>query len=119
MKHGQIVNAHKTLMKLSGQKLSLLAAYNVYKLVNETKKAWNFQIEQEQKLFDELHPVQEEAGLRFKTAEDAQTFNDKMRELYEMESDIEIKPISIRLVEDVTLTPADIETQDGFVEFTE
>lgn len=120
MKQGKIVAAHKALLNLNEQRLSLTSAYAVYKLLKETQKAWDFQVEQEEKIFTKLKPKMEKKNnWKFATPDDAKSFADFMKELAEMESDIEIKPITIRLSEEISVTPSDINALDGFVTFEE
>lgn len=120
MKQGKIIAAHQALMNLNRQQLSLSSAYNIHKMMKQTQKAWDFQVEQEQKLFEKYQPKSEKNGsLEFATKEDEKEFTEYLKELSNMESDVEIMPISIRLAENVKISPSDIEALGGFVEFVE
>lgn len=120
MKQGKIITAHQALMNLNRQQLSLPIAYNIHKMMKQTQKAWDFQVEQEQKLFEKYQPKPtKNGGLEFSAKEYEKEFNDYIKELSNMESDIEVTPISIQLAENVKISPSDIEALDGFVEFVE
>lgn len=121
MKQGKIIKAMKALNILAAQALPIKTACAVHRMRVALRPAWEFQQEEEEKLFSRLHPTfNSDGNLDFKTPKDAQEFREKMKELEEMEAEgIAIQPITVATVEGIRLSAYDIEALDGFVNFTE
>lgn len=120
MKHGKIIIALKVLYKMGEQALPLPISYQIFKLIKHLRPAWDFQLEQEGKIMNMYPPEQIENGrLKFASKEDKQSFQNAMKELYDMDSDIEVTPINIPILEEMKLSPVDIEALQDFVFFTE
>lgn len=121
MTQRQIVNAYKTLRKLSGKELPIIISCKIHRLTVSLRPAWDFQCNEEQKIFERLKPkILPNGDLEFSTTEDAREFKTRMKEIGDMEvDDVKFTSISIPETIDAELTPADIENLDGFIEFTE
>ena len=118
MQQSRIISAYKSLRKLADRELPIRIACQIHRLTVKLRPVWDFQVQEEQKLCDRLHPKNEDGKLVFETPEGAQEFRDRLKELNGMEvEDIELKPITIPIPDGITLTPADIEALEGFVEF--
>lgn len=120
MKQGKLINAYKVIADLYRQKLPLPTSYKLYKLKGALQKAWDFQIDAEQKLIDEFGAkMGDEGRLSFDNPDKANEFNERLREVFDMESDIDVEPIEIPITDDMSITPIDIENLDGIITFTE
>lgn len=119
MKHIEIINAYKATENLAAQRLPLPMAYKLFKLRDKLKKVYDFRVEEEQKLFEELHPQFEEGGrVRFETVEAREQFDERMAELNEMDED-GIEPIELPMTDDMHLTPDEIQAILPVIHFTE
>lgn len=120
MTHKQAIEAYKTIERLSTQPLPVKGAYALHRLKRRLTPEWEFQLQRENRLLDELKPESVEGtNVRFKTPEDAATWRAQMAELDEMELDYDIEPVRVNLGEDARITLEDIDMLDGFVIFEE
>lgn len=120
MKQSKITQACKVLNSLSEQRLPLPISYKIMKLRKALQTAWEFQIQEEQRIFSLFPPESiEDNHYKFKTPEDAQGFKDAFDELAEMENDIEFTPLNLPLMNEMSLSAKDIEALQDFVFFTE
>lgn len=120
MKQSKITQACKVLNSLSEQRLPLPVSYQIMKLRKALQTAWEFQIQEEQRIFSLFPPVSfENNQYKFKTPEDAQGFKEAFSELAEMENDIEFTPLNLPLMNEMSLSAKDIEALQDFVFFTE
>ena len=121
MNQGSIISAYKSLKKLAAQELPIVYACRIHRLMVSLRPAYDFQVEEEEKLLRKMNPsVLGDGNLQFSTVEDAQEFKARMKEITDMEvDDIEVKPITIPIMTNANLTANDIDALDGFVEFVE
>ena len=120
MKQGKLVGAYKVVSKLYEQRIPLPISYKLYKLRNALQKAWDFQADSEEKLIDEFKPVSAQNGLlKFSDPETAKQFNERVKEVLDMDSDIEITPIEIPMLDELSIAPGEIEALEGIVTFVE
>ena len=120
MKQGKLVNAYKVISDLYQQRLPLPISYKLYKLKIALQKAWDFQVDSERKLIDEFKPnALDDGRLQFADVDSAQAFDSRVREVLDMDSDIEITPITLPLIDGMSITPDNIEKLEGIVKFTE
>lgn len=120
MKQGKIIDAYKVLNKLSSCPLPIKVAYAIHKLRTVLKPAWDFQCEEEGKLIDWLNPSVTDSGdLMFKNWDDKQEFLRVQNEIAEQEQEIDFQPVTVGMLEGITLSANDIDALDGFVTFKE
>lgn len=120
MKQGKIIDAYKALNKLASCQLPIKTAYQLHKLRTALKSAWDFQCEEEGKLIERLNPTATSDGnLQFKCMEDKQEFLRVQKELAEQEQEIDFQPVTVGLLDGITLSANDIDALDGFVTFWE
>lgn len=120
MKQSTIMQAYKALLQLSGQELPIREAWAVAKLMDKLRPFWDFQAAEEQKFLAGHAWRPDGESIHFEKPEDAEAFGQRIREIAELEQDIEVKPFKLRLTDDIKLTAQDIRALDGlFVEFTE
>ena len=118
MNHGTIIKAYKSIGKIAEQKLPMTTAYKVFKLREKLKPAWDFLVEEEGKLLDDYKPtIQENGTIIFRSIEDKQAYDQRISEIYTMESDIQIEPVSIPLTDDIFIAPDDIAALEPVVSF--
>lgn len=120
MKQSKIVDAFKALNKLSACPLPIKTAYAVHKLRMALRPVWEFQCEEEGKAIERLRPaVSADGGLTFANMEGKQAFLRVQSDLAEQEHEIDFQPVTIGLLDGITLSANDIDALDGFVTFEE
>lgn len=120
MKQGKIIDAYKALNKLSACSLPIKTAYALHKLRANLKSVWDFQCEEEGKLIERLQPIADADGnLTFATMEGKKEFLRVQHELSEQEQEIDFQPVTVGLLDGITLSANDIDMLDGFVTFEE
>lgn len=118
MKQQQIVNAYKVIQKYKEKELPLDISYGLFKLKKLLQPAWDFELEEEGKIFDKYHPTQGENNeLTFASVEDKTNFAKDMASLLDMESDYDEDKVIIDFNNRLDLTLTDIEALDDFVQF--
>lgn len=120
MKQKKIVDAYKALNKLAACPLPIKTAYAVHKLRTALRPVWDFQCEEEGKAIDRLRPVVTGDGdLTFPSMESKREFLRVQSELAGQEHEIDFQPVTIELLDGITLSANDIDALDGFVTFEE
>ena len=120
MKQSKIVDAFKALNKLSACPLPIKTAYAVHKLRMALRPVWEFQCEEEGKAIERLRPIADADGnLTFATMEGKKEFLRVQHELSEQEQEIDFQPVTVGLLDGITLSANDIDALDGFVTFGE
>ena len=120
MKQSEINKSYNALVRLSQVRLPIKTAFSVYQLVKKIEEPYKFALEEEKKLISKYNAEVKENGIiSFSSAEDKNSFQNELQELNQLNHDIEIEPIVIK-IEDLgeqTITPSDIFALEGFVEF--
>ena len=122
----QISMAHQVVMKLGKVPLCYKDAWELRKLRDKTRTAFDFLVEHEQLLIRE-HAAKDNAGapifnngnVRFPNRNSCDAFIKGLREIREVEQDWEHEPIIIHLPDNVQISVEDIDCLDGFVVFME
>lgn len=118
MKQGKIIDAYKALNKLSAYSLPIKTAYALHNLRTALKSAWDFQCEEEEKLIARLRPAADEDGnLTFANMEGKKEFLRVQHELCEQEQEIDFRPVTVGLLDGISMSANDIDALDGFVTF--
>lgn len=120
MKQSEINKSYNALVRLSQVRLPIKTAFSVYQLVKKMEEPYKFALEEEKKLINKYNAEVKENGIiSFSSAEDKDSFQNELQELNQLDHDIEIEPLVIK-IEDLgeqTITPSDIFALEGFVEF--
>lgn len=121
MKQGDVIRAYKALQKLSAETLPIKIACKLHRLKTQLRTAWEFQLEEEGKLIDQLHPIAGEDGkLTFQSKEDSDLFRERLSELSQSEADdMTFDPVTVPMMDGISLSADDIEALEGFVMFSE
>lgn len=120
MKEKNLVNGYKALERLYSQKLPMADAYRIYQLKGKISDVYQFQMEQEVKIIDEHNGVRGDNGdISFPDELEFAKFRDAIIELNETELDVNVEPVIIPMdhVSNINISPADIESLEGFVSF--
>ena len=118
MDNKTIINAYKSLGRISCQKLPLPLAYKIFKLREKMKPVWDFLLEEETKLLDEYKPeIQDGGTIVFKSVSDKQTYERRINDLYSMESDMQFNQIIMPLSDDISITPDDVAALEPLITF--
>ena len=120
MKQKEAIEAYGAILRLSDISLPLRDAYNVFCLRRKLEPIYQFEMERERKLLEELHgEITPDGSLRFDNVEAYMEFNKKVAEMSDMEIDDEHEVIQIKIddLKNAEMKAADINRLYGFVEF--
>lgn len=119
MKQGNIVAAYKVVNKLCQMSLPIKTSYELCKLKRAMQPVWDFQVDEERKIFDKYAPEPEENGnFKLKSEEEAIAFGEALKQLNDMEVE-DIAGIEIPICEDIQISAAELESIDEFIKFTD
>ena len=127
MKQSKCVQAYKALLKIMNQDTSLPTARKVFELSRKLQPAWEFQLNEERKIF-ERHPdidpsngsVTYETGNKEqeeKMLNELNDFDKEMKELGDMEQTIEAEPFVIFEEENIKIAGKDIQSLEDLITF--
>lgn len=120
MKQQQIVEAYKAMIKMTDMPFILPTAYALYQMAKELKPHFDFQVQEENKLFRKYGvTLDEKRNLKFKNESDAKAFMEQLDALKDMEIDLSFSPIPIKRTEPISLSLHDLTVLEGFIEFVE
>lgn len=118
------VNAYNALTEIGKQPFPIRDALALLKLRKSLDTAWEFQMQEEQKLADEYKPTVEGGKIFMPYDENneevknrAKEFFKKLHDLSEMEIELDITPAKISIPENVSIKPETLLVLDGFVEW--
>lgn len=130
MKQGKIIQAYKALDGIMAQRVTLPVAKSIFDMQRKMQNAWDFQIQEENKIA-ERHPnvnpregsvkydQSNEEDKKEKLAE-LDSFIRELTELADMDTALEIEPIVIHIsMENIKMSGNDIKALNGFVNFEE
>lgn len=123
MKQGKYVNAYNTIVRIGDQPVPLSTGLKLFNLKKQLEPQFEFQTESEDKILGQYSPqkaIRASNGkfiLSFETPEIAAEAQKLLKELEEMEVNLEIIPIMISESDGLTLTINDIDALSPFVEF--
>ena len=127
MKQGKIVAACKALDKLLVQDVTLPTARKLFDLRRKFQDAWDFQVQEEQKIANR-HPdvdpvrmcVQYPTGNKEaeeKLLAELKSYEDEMTALLEMDFAVTVEPLTIHDSENIKIAGKDIGALEGIVTF--
>lgn len=118
---GKAVTAYITLATMARKQMPSFAAYKLFRLKKKLADIVEFQSDQEQKLAEELGGAfnPENGTLQISDPDKRKEYNDRHRELEDMECEIQGEKIIMTMKEMPDLSMADMETLDEFVEWRE
>ena len=118
MKQSTVIKAYKALIKLGQQDLPIKLAFDLFKIKQALQPQWDFQVDEENKLAANAK-INSDGSVTFDTPEAAEAFRKKLRELGDIDVDLNVKPVQIPLsIPGLTLSMDDIDALDCFVQFT-
>lgn len=121
MKQTRVIEAYKALTRIAGQDIPVRMAWAIANQLNALKPFWQFQLDEERR-FLESHSWKphENGGFVFDDVNDAMAFNQRMGEIAELEQDVDIKPFTISVDDDIKISANDLNTLAGeFIEVKE
>lgn len=119
MTQEQIVKAYKTIQKYETRELPLDISLAFFKLKKALTDQWEFQLNEEQKIFEKYPAKQNESGsLTFETTEAQEGFAKAIQELSEVESMEDFKKIPVEIGDRMNLSINDLEALDEFMKIT-
>lgn len=123
----QAVAAYKALQEIGGQPFPVRDALRLLQAKKRLETAWEFQLQEENKLIGEFQPELRDGKLIMSYGKDdaegkarAREFMDRMRELQELEIEIDGEPIPVRMPGDeIRIRPETLSALDGIVSWEE
>ena len=120
----QFIKIYNSIINISKINFPIQQSYQIYLLNQEFKKHYNFLLEKEKQLFEQYNvEVDENGAVKFHSDEDAQNFEQKYNELYQLELDFSIeKPIEINIKDldkEIKISSQEIENLNPFIIFKE
>ena len=120
----QFIKIYNSIINISKINFPIQQSYQIYLLNQEFKKHYNFLLEKEKQLFEQYNvEVDENGAAKFQSDEDAQNFEQKYNELYQLELDFSIeKPIEISIKDldkEIKISSQEIENLSQFIVFKE
>ena len=120
----QFIKIYNSIINISKINFPIQQSYQIYLLNQEFKKHYNFLLEKEKQLFEQYNvEVDENGAVKFQSDEDAQNFEQKYNELYQLELDFSIeKPVEINIKDldkEIKISSQDIENLNQFIVFKE
>lgn len=116
MKQSKIIAAYKALQTFSDAKLPTIIAYKLYKLKKALEPQYEFQGEQEQVIVEDTGAqVKPDGTVTFKDKQTQADFFVKMKELANMEVDLDIQPIELSIDDLPRVSVNDLESLSDFI----
>ena len=120
----QFIKIYNSIINISKINFPIQQSYQIYLLNQEFKKHYNFLLEKEKQLFEQYNvEVDENGTVKFQSDEDAQNFEQKYNELYQLKLDFPIeKPIEINIKDldkEIKISSQEIENLSQFIIFKE
>lgn len=120
MKQVQLVKAYMVLDKLAKVTFPLTISNKIFHMKEKLQSQYDFQSQEETKSFQDNHgSFNADNKMTFQTVEDYNAFECRMKELRDLEIDIEIQPFDIPISDNIMLTADEIKDLNGFVNFIE
>lgn len=128
MKQSEAMKAYKSLQFLNQQKLSGQTAKKVFLLWKALQPAWDFQLQEEEKLFN-AHPMYDPEinGIKIsendpeekkKAMEEVKQINKELKDIADLDCEVEFEKFDFDLSkENVKLSGEDIGNLDHFINF--
>lgn len=111
----KLINAYRTLLRLSEQQLPLPMAYALYKVKKALEPQWQFQLEQEQKMVTECKGVVSNGTVTFPDDDARLEYVRKATELSDMEVEVDIQETVLPENSELSLSMNEIDALDGFI----
>lgn len=124
MKQSKIIEVCKILKQLENVHMPLSISYKFYKLSKALAPNYDFQAQQELKLFDEYAEKIGDGVITFANKDNERMFYDKFNELINMDVELgedvtKMLPVRIAVSDEFSIAAKDICALEGFVEFEE
>ena len=119
MKQYKINQAYNTINILKDSRFPVSYARSIYMMLKQLEPHFQFCVEEERKRIEEFNGrIESDGKIYFKDKENAAKFNAAREEIENAEVELDIEPIhmDINLLQNVSLSPADIGNLDGFIE---
>jgi len=127
----EAIKAYKTVLNLNKQKFSSgKIAKNIYDLYTELQPIFQFQIQEENKIFSEYPDFDPQLGgikltndpeQREKAKRDSDQIDDKLKELAELENEIKFEPFELSFdqleADSIKISGEDIGNLSKFIKF--
>ena len=113
----QALSAYAALQRM-GRKATGKAAFTLFRMKQKLKEIVEFQAEEERKLVEKHDgKISEEGMILIADAEERKAFGEEQKELYDMEIEPAIEPVTVKLDGLPEINMEEIEALDGFVQF--
>lgn len=117
VKQRDVISAYKILNRLNADILPLTISFKIFKLKKALQSQFDWQIEEERKIFEKFNVRQTESGLAPEDPNDTPVVIKQMEELGNADVDVDIDKISIPLVAEIRIAPNEFDVLEKFIEF--
>lgn len=117
VKHYKIIAAYKALNELLDKELPAGVSFPLFKLRCALKPHWEYQQEIENGLFSKYGTESGDGNIAISDPESRMKFVNKLTEVGEIEDDLDIAEIEIKLPDDMPITISQIEKLSEFATF--
>lgn len=127
VKQKEAIKAYKVFQKLNNQETSGAIALRIFKAMNALQSAWDFQLQEERKIFERhpnFDPSTGSISLKDKEIEEQEAVDElkaidnELSEIANIDTDVDFEPFTISLdFESLKLSGQDIKNLSGFVDF--
>lgn len=115
---GKATAAYVTLANMGARTLPANTAYRLFKVKKALLNAYEFEVEQEKKYMEECQGELDGTGMiTFKDVESRKAFEEKKKEMHEVEIDVEMEVPTVPLGEMKEVSMLELESLEGFVNF--
>lgn len=117
MKMQKLVQAAPALRKLTGKDMPVKIAYGLYGMVKKVDDHLTFYDQKNHENLEMYYSEKEKGKWYPKSEEDKQKYDKAQEELLDLEVDLkDLKPVTIRLTDDIFLAASDLILLEGFIE---
>lgn len=118
MKQEKLVRAYMVLDKFAKISFPLSISNKIFLMKEKLQPQYDFQSQEETKCFNENKGIFNDQGkMTFPKIENYQAFENRMKELKDLDVDIEITPIEISIDDSIMITADEIKDLQGFINF--
>ena len=118
MKQERLIKAYLVLDKLSKVSFPLSISCKIFQMKELIEPQYKFQDQEEKKSFSDNNGYfNKDNKMSFPTIDDYRRFDERMKELRDLDVDIAITPITIPINDNILLSANDVQDLRGFVDF--
>lgn len=115
MKQGNYVSAYKAIQNIQTLRMPVDLALAFFRVKKNLQDQWDFQLQEEQKIFSKYHVTQGQNGLQLEDPKKQEAFMKELRKLSELEIDGNVEKVSVKIDGRIEMSVEDIEALSEFM----